>query len=154
MRICAVVVFVLIAIASPVSGQDAEDQIRSLREQSNAAIARHDIEGVVSLLDVEYQITDGSGTLYHGRAAEPEAWAAEFARADDLVYVRTPESIEVSSSGTRAAEIGVWSGSWTAAEGMRSLEGRYAAHWVLANGRWKLRSELFVRLRCEGAGCS
>jgi hypothetical protein len=154
MRAFLVIPFLWVAMVSPASGQSATDQIRSLRAQSNAAIARHDVEGVVSHLDVDYQVTVGSGALRQDRAAEPERWAATFAQADDLIFAREPESIEVSASRTRAAEIGVWTGSWTTAEGRRSLGGSYAAHWVLTSGRWKLRSELFVRLRCEGAGCS
>jgi ketosteroid isomerase-like protein len=130
------------------------DDVRSLRQQSNAAIARHDVEAVVSFLDSDYQITVGSGGLFHGRAAELEAWRAEFARAADLVYVRTPESVEVSTSGERAAEIGVWVGSWTTLNGPHRLRGRYAAHWRKVGGSWKIRSELFVTLRCEGVGCS
>lgn len=130
------------------------DDVRSLRQQSNAAIARHDAEAVVSFLDSDYQITVGSGGVFHGRAAELEGWRAEFARAADLVYVRTPESVEVSTSGDRAAEIGVWKGSWTTPNGPHRLRGRYAAHWVNVGGSWKIRSELFVTLSCEGAGCS
>jgi len=127
--------------------RSAEDRIRALRARSNEALARHDVEAVVSLFDSEYQVTAGNGTLHHERASDPERWAALFARADDLVYFRTPGSIEVSSTGRRAAEIGVWSGSWTTVDGMRNLGGRYAAHWILADGAWKLRSELFVTLR-------
>lgn len=154
MKTSSVFLLVLLVITPPLAAQKAEDQIRSLRAQSNAAIARHDVEGVVSLFDAEYQVTAGSGVLYHDRAADPERWAETFARADDLVFVRTPESVEASSAGDRAAEVGVWSGSWSTADGVRSTGGRYAAHWVLTNGQWKLRSELFVALRCEGAGCS
>lgn len=135
-----------LAIACPGFGQSPAAQIRSLREQSNAAIARHDVERVVSLLDVEYQITAGSGALHHDRAAEPEAWAAEFARADDVSYVRTPEVIEVSSSGTRAAEIGMWSGSWTTSDGPRKSGGRYAVHWRLVDGSCVFRHD-------RGASC-
>ncbi len=154
MKPSMVVVLASVALACPVFAQSPADEIRSLREQSNAAIARHDVAGVVSMFDVEYQITTGSGELYHGRAGEAEAWAVEFARADDLIYVRTPSEIEVGASGVRAVEIGVWSGSWTTPDGPRRSGGRYAAHWRLVDGSWKLRSELFVTLYCEGPGCS
>lgn len=131
----------------PASDPDAiSDRIRALRAESNAAIHRHDIGGVMSLYDAEYQITTGEGS-FADRATVLDAWTAEFARADDLVYVRMPESVEVSSTGSRAAEAGVWTGSWTTAGSMLSTGGRYAAHWVLVRGVWKLRSELFVTLR-------
>lgn len=153
MKVILAVLLASLALAHPVLGQAPADEIRRLRHQSNQAIARHDVDGVVSLFDEEYQITVGSGALFHDRGAEAEAWAEEFARSDDLVYVRSAETVEVSSSGTRAAEIGVWSGSWTTTEGPRASGGRYAAHWRLVEGSWKLRSELFVTLYCEGPGC-
>ena len=154
MRRSPVAVFLVFVAASPVLGQSMTDRIRSLRDQSNAAIARHDVDGVLSLLDAEYQITTGSGTLGQGRAGERDAWTVEFARASDLVYVRTPASIEVSSSGDRAAETGSWKGSWSTPAGLRKSGGRYAAYWRLVDGNWRIRSELFVTLTCEGPGCS
>lgn len=145
--------FGALASATPALAQTPEEEIRSLRARSNEAIARHDVEAVLSFLDDEYQITTGNGRLLQGSAGEEDAWAAEFARADDLRYVRTPESVEVSVSGGRAAEVGKWVGTWTTAEGATRVGGRYAAHWRKAPGEWKIRAELFVTLHCEGAGC-
>ena len=153
MRRFAIAAFLVVVSAAPALGQ-AADRIRSLRRQSNAAIARHDADGVVSLLDVEYQITTGDGTLSQGRAGERAAWITEFARASDLVYLRTPSSIDVSASGTRAAEVGEWSGSWTTSKGVVKAGGRYAAYWRLVDGSWRIRAELFVTLHCKGSGCS
>ena len=154
MRVPGLMLLAVLGTAESARSQTPADDVRSLRKQSNAAIARHDVEAVVSFLDAEYQITVGSGDLFHGRAAELDGWRAEFARAGDLVYVRNPESVEVSSSGDRAAEIGVWVGSWTTPNGSHRLHGRYAAHWRKVGGSWKIRAELFVTLSCEGVGCS
>jgi ketosteroid isomerase-like protein len=153
MRRFAVTALLCLIAAKPALGQSAADKIRALRAQSNAAIARHDVTGVVALLDVEYQITAGDGTLSQDRSAEPEIWAKEFARAADLVYVRTPSSIAVSASGDRAAEAGTWTGSMSTPAGPRKVIGRYAAYWRSVDGHWKIRSELFVALSCEGRGC-
>jgi ketosteroid isomerase-like protein len=146
--------FAALGTVQSAPSQMPADDIRGLRNQSNAAIARHDAEAVVSFLDAEYQITVGSGDLFHGKAAELDAWRAEFARAADLVYVRKPESVEVSTSGERAAEIGAWVGAWTTPKGPLRFRGRYAAHWRKVGGLWKIRAELFVTLSCEGVGCS
>ena len=143
----------IVVAAAPLSGQSTAERIRAVRQQSNAAIARHDVDGVLALLDVEYQITTGSGVQRQERASERDAWTAEFARASDVVYVRTPASIEVSASGVRAAETGTWTGSWSTPTGPRTSGGRYAAHWRLVDGNWRIRSELFVTLTCEGPGC-
>ena len=154
MRVPGLMLLAVLGTVESAPSQMPADDVRSLRNQSNAAIARHDVEAVVSFLDAEYQITVGSGDLFHGRAAEVEAWRAEFARAADLVYARKPESVEVSTSGERAAEIGVWAGSWTTPNGPHRSRGRYAAHWRKVAGAWKIRAELFVTLSCEGIGCS
>lgn len=154
MRVSGLVVLALLGTVEPAVAQMPADDIRSLREQSNAAIARHDVDAVVSFLDAEYQITVGSGKLYHGRDAESEGWREEFATAADLKYVRSPESVEVSASGDRAAEIGVWVGTWTTADGPHRSHGRYAAYWTKVDASWKIRSELFVTLSCEGVSCS
>ena len=154
MRHFAVAALLCLVVAPPMPGQSAADEIRSLRTQSNAAIARHDVKGIVALLDVEYQITTGSGSFFQDRSADSAAWAMEFARAADLVNVRTPTSIDVSSSGGRAAEIGTWTASWSTPAGLRKAGGRYAAYWGLVNGNWRIRSELFVTLSCTGPGCS
>lgn len=96
-RVPALLVLALLGTVASAASQTPADDVRSLRNQSNAAIARHDVEAVVSFLDAEYQITVGSGELFHGRVAESEGWRAEFAQAADLVYVRSPESVEVSN---------------------------------------------------------
>ena len=153
MRRLVVAALLCLVVSPPILGQSAADEIRSLRSQSNAAIARHDVKGIVDLLDVEYQITTGSGTLSQGRSAESEAWATEFARAANLVYVRTSASIEVSTSAGRAAETGTWTGSWSTSSGLQRVGGRYAAYWRLVDGKWRIRSELFVTLSCAGAAC-
>jgi len=154
MRVPGLMLFAALGTVQSAPSQMPADDIRSLRDQSNAAIARHDAKAVVSFLDAEYQITVGSGDLFHGTGAELEAWRAEFARAADLVCVRKPDSVEVSTSGERAAEIGTWVGSWTTPKGPQRFRGRYAAHWRKVGGSWKIRAELFVTLSCEGVGCS
>ena len=153
MNIPILSVLAILIAGAPVFGQTTpEERIRSLREQFNAAIARHDAEAVASFLDARYHITVGSGDLNWGGRAEE--WAEVFTSTDDVIYVRTPESVDVSSSGDRAAEIGSWVGSWTTPGGPQQVGGRYAAHWQRMDGGWKIRSELFVTLSCEGPECS
>ena len=154
MNALALILLALLGTVEAAPAQTPADAIRSIRGQFNAAIALHDIDDVMSFLDGQYQITVGSGGIFQGAAGERDAWREEFARARDLKYVRTPDSVEVSASGERAAELGMWVGTWTAADGPHRLSGRYAAHWVRAGASWKIRAELFVTLKCEGAGCS
>ena len=146
MKTCFTLLGLGILAAAPARAQDHVAQIRAVRQQSNAAIARHDIETQLSFLDSLYQISLGTGGLEHGKASQREGTARAFARAPDVAYVRTPDTIEVSASQTRAAEIGTWVGTATENGVVRRWGGRYAAHWVLVDGTWKIRSELFVSL--------
>ena len=97
-----------------------------IRFPRNAAIARHDIETQLSFLDSLYQISLGNGGLEHGKASQREGTARAFARAPDVVYVRTPDTIDVSASQTRAAELGTWIGTATENGMVRRWGGRYA----------------------------
>lgn len=132
----------------------AEEAIRTRRAAFNDAIAAHDVAAAVSFLDADYQITTGAGDTSQGRFNEIEAWREVFTTADDIVYVRTPERVDVASPPVRGYESGRWHGSWTAPDGLQELGGRYTAHWRLVDGRWRIRSEIFVTLWCDGPDCS
>jgi hypothetical protein len=135
------------------AGSDKEE-IAAIRAESNEAIQRHDAEGIVILLDDQYQINTGSGLLSHGdREAEKENWAELFSERDDVVYVRTPTRIEVSSYLPRAAEFGDWVGNWTTENGPIEVGGSYSASWRKVDGNWKIQSEIFVTLFCNGDTC-
>ncbi len=83
-----------------------------------------------------------------------QAFREQFDRFEGVNYVRTAESVEVGEAAGRAAETGTWVGTWTTPQGPVRTGGRYAAYWRNVDGTWRIRSELFVTLFCEGAGCS
>lgn len=134
-------------------GMFDEKLIREARAQYNAAIREHDVPGIVSFLDEEYQITTSLGQLSQGRDADAAAWKQLFATREDVVYVRSPESIEVSRDYPLAAEVGTWVGTWTTIDGQVRTGGRFSAMWRKVDGEWKVRSELFVALYCDGMRC-
>jgi ketosteroid isomerase-like protein len=147
---------VLLSTISSASAQSApdEEQIRNLRAQYNGAIAKHDVSSIVSFLDEDYQVTTSLGDLKQDdRGEEAVSWEALIASREDLLYVRAPESIEVSDDYPLAAEVGTWKGSWSTDDGPVRTGGRYAAMWRKVEGAWKVRSELFVALYCEGSRC-
>jgi len=147
----ASIVFVDIAWSA---GNSDKDEIASIRAASNKAIRQHDVEGIVASLDDPYQINTGSGLLFHGGPeTEKENWAGHFSQYDDVVYVRTPTRIEVSTYLPRAAEFGNWVGNWTADKGPIEVGGSYSASWRKVDGVWKIQSEIFVTLFCNGAAC-
>jgi ketosteroid isomerase-like protein len=155
MKLVVTTIAMSIAIAgSSVLAQEAsdEEQIRIERARYNDAIANHDVPGIVSFHDEEYQVTTSLGQLEQGRD-DAVAWEQLIATREDVVYVRSPESIEVSRDYPLAAEVGTWVGAWSTIDGQVRTGGRFSAMWRKVDGDWKVRSELFVALYCEGMRC-
>jgi len=146
-------VFLLSSSPNFAQGEPDVERIRDARAQYNDAIARHDVPAIVSFLDEEYQITTSLGQLQQNRDEEAAGWQELIASRQDLLYVRSPETIEISNDYPLAAESGTWIGTWSTADGPVRTGGRYAAMWRQVNGAWKVRSELFVALYCEGLRC-
>jgi hypothetical protein len=144
--------------ALPVHGDEissqATQEIRSIRSKFNESIKNHDAASIGAFLDSEYQITTSNGEQYQGTPEEEvAAWDEIFRNNEDVVYVRSPELIEVSSYNVLAAESGTWTGSWSQSEGAVEIGGRYFAQWRNVDGEWKIRAEIFVGLFCKGSGC-
>jgi ketosteroid isomerase-like protein len=116
--------------------------IKASRDSSNAAIARHDIEGLSKNWLPDFQLTRGSGSVATGKENIINDWKELFKTNKTLVYVRTPTAIEVGDNGIMAWETGTWE-----AKNSYSKGGKYSAMWRKINGVWKLQAELFVSLR-------
>jgi len=149
----AVTMVFLFAIPLVQAQDDQAERIHAARAAYNEAIARHDVAAIVSFLDDEYQVTTSLGQLLQGPDAEAAGWRDLIASRQDVLYVRTPESIEISDDYPLAAETGTWIGTWSTGDGPVRTGGRYSAMWRRVNDEWKVRSELFVALFCDGVGC-
>jgi ketosteroid isomerase-like protein len=123
----------------------AEDLIRSARARSNRGIAERNPLFIAESLDKDFLVIVGDGSLIPTRDAYIAAFKEGFADPDaSLRYERTPDTIDVSTDNTLAAEHGHWTAS--AADGSITHTGRYSAMWRRTANGWKLRSELFVTL--------
>ena len=71
-----------------------------------------------------------------------------------LIYQREAVSVQVSPNWRLACEEGRWSGHPGSVANAPVIAGRYAAQWVRRDGRWLIRSEVFVALSCSGAACN
>lgn len=155
MRSLSALWLILATYAVPLGAQQQDAAlIREARTRSNDAIAAHDIDGILAELDSTFQVTAGSGQFLQSVLAMGEAFSAQFAEFPDAIYVRSPESVEIAYSRLLGFETGTWVGTWTTPAGPLRTGGRYSASWSKASGSWKIRSELFVTLFCEGTGCS
>ena len=137
-----------------VSAPGDEQAIRNARQLSNEAIAAHDTAAFARSLQADMRVVTGTGIVRESRDAYVQGMAEQFAQFRDVVYVRTPTTIERSADRTLAAEHGTWTGAWTAPTGPVAVGGTYLAQWQRGDGgAWLLRAELFVRLTCSGTGC-
>ncbi|MEO1201479.1 MAG: nuclear transport factor 2 family protein [Pseudomonadota bacterium] len=154
MRVHWPIAIVLLAFASELAASDDADAIRELRAMSNAAIARHDVAGVGAFLSEDFVITISTGAIERSRDAHLASFAAHFDEFPDVVYVRTPARIDVSAAFPLAIESGEWKGSRTTEDGRYENGGRYTAAWRKTDDGWKIYSELYVGLYCDGPGCA
>jgi ketosteroid isomerase-like protein len=145
--------FVLALGGMPVRAEGDVETIQARRMESNAAIARHDVDALQSFLDDDFVITISTGAIERSRDEHGKSFALHFEAYPDVVYVRTPSEITLSEAYPLAIEHGTWVGSRTGANGKLENGGEYTAAWRKTDGVWRIYSELFVGLYCHGADC-
>ncbi len=152
----SIVLFLLLGtyITSPAQKKvisPEEQQIRQARLQSNQAIARHDSIALASHWTEDFYLITSRNTEVSGRDANRKSFATEFKNKPDVIYIRTPSSVELFSDWGMASETGTWTGQWKEPDGMVNVSGTYYAKWHNINGVWKIRAEIFTPLRCSGS---
>ena len=144
--------------AAQSANQRAEAQaVRAARAAQNDAIAAGDLDAVTSFWTEDITVRRALGSPVAGRAAarvafEPPTGAAT--STPRIIYRRIPNEVEVSTQWPLAYESGVWEGREGTRDGPVIIGGKFSAQWVKRDGRWLIRSEVFVALSCAGAGCS
>jgi ketosteroid isomerase-like protein len=136
-----------------------ETIIRNSRAASNQALAAHNAGAFAEILKDDVIVTAASGKLIQGSAAMKDEIEARWKEEPDLVFVRTPATIAISTSDPAASERGTWTGHATMPAGPADWRGEYQAVWRKTIGgagtpSWTIASELFVALDCTGAGCA
>lgn len=148
----SIVALLVLGLNSAQAADDAE-AIRAIRIESNEAIARHDVDSIQSFLDEDYVITISTGAIERSRDEHGKSFALHFEEYPDVVYVRTPSEITISIAYPLAIERGTWIGSRTTKNGKLESGGQYTAAWRKTDGVWRIYSELFVALYCDGPDC-
>ena len=127
-----------------VLGQHRPDQvaiIRSLRLQSNAAIARHDADGIAAFWMPDFVQVRGNGTCEFGKKTIKASWDELFRNNSEVLYVRNPVEVVISVNDSLAWERGFWT-----AKNSYSNGGNYSAMWKKVGPDWKIQAEIFVSL--------
>jgi len=140
LAIFALLLIPYLAIAQ--TPQSDADIIRASRAASNAAIARHDVEGIAQYWLHDFVQTIGRGITISGKDSVIASWKQLFKTNSTVFYVRTPTTITVGDNGIMAWETGTWE-----AKNSYSRGGNYSAMWRKIDGEWKLQAELFVSLQ-------
>jgi len=152
----AAIAALLASCASGRGGAEADDvaAVRTARAEQNRAIADGDADRIASFWTDDVTARSGLGTFVTGRAAYRERIVAIGPAGTRLVYARNPASIVVSDHWPLAFESGSWTARIGDAHGAEVMGGRYSAQWVKREGRWLIRSEVFVALTCRASGCT
>ena len=145
--------FVVALVGTTAWAADDADEIKMIRMKSNEAIARHDVDTLQSYLDEDFVISISTGAIERSRDEHGRSFAAHFEEYPDVVYVRTPLEVTLSDAYPLAIEHGTWVGSRTTENGKLENGGQYTAAWRKTDGVWRIYSELFVGLYCDGADC-
>jgi ketosteroid isomerase-like protein len=140
-------------VGTTVWAEDDAKAIQTARMKSNEAIARHDVNALQSYLDEDFVITISTGAIERSRDEHGRSFAAHFDEYPDVIYVRTPSKITLSEAYPLAIEHGTWVGSRTTENGKLEIGGQYTAAWRKTDGVWRIYSELFVGLYCNGVDC-
>ena len=131
-----------------------EAAIRLARITQTKALAANDLDRVVSYWTGDITIRRALGQPVTGavearKVLEPAAPSA----SPPVIYQRESVSVLASSNWPLAYEEGRWSGHVGSADAPPILGGRYSAQWVKRDGKWLIRSEVFVALTCAEAAC-
>jgi ketosteroid isomerase-like protein len=142
-----------VAIAGAMGAQGSREaaEVRAARAAQNTALARRDFDRAATFWTDDIVIRSGLGRVIQSKTAYKNAFASD----SDLVYNRETDRVDVSNN--EKWPLAFESGIWTArvnGSGPPILRGRYAAQWIKRNGKWLIRSEVFVALTCSGKGCS
>ena len=124
--------------------------IRAARIAQNKAIAAGDLDRVASFWTEDVTVRRALGQPLRGRERGGKGLerGGSAARLGD-----SARGVEVSAKWPLAFETGTWEGHQGTLAGPVVIGGRFSAQWVKRDGRWLIRSEVFVALTCSGAGC-
>jgi ketosteroid isomerase-like protein len=141
------------ALAGAPTSSSEESAIRRARLQQNSAIFRHDVEEIASYWTDDVTICRGLGLQLAGKAAYRKLFEGDDPTSKDVIfYERIPSSIQASTLWPLAFESGSWKGHLGNAKGAVVIQGRYSAQWVKRDGKWLIRSEVYVALQGAGSG--
>lgn len=123
--------------------------MREARARWNAAVAAHDTAAVRRLL-ADSVVQTNHLFFSVGPDRYVAGLARQIARRPRLTFVYAPQEVEVSRSGTLAAEYGRWRETWLESGEPTELRGTYFVIWRQRAGAWEIVRDTFVPSSCTG----
>ncbi|MFN1834942.1 YybH family protein [Balneola sp. MJW-20] len=150
-RIIILSLFMILAALFPdpvlQAQSDDKTQILKVRSESNEALRVYDNERSYTFLTEDVLITTGNGSLISGKQELRDyVNAAGATDGERMFWIRTPDEVVVNKSRGLAWETGTWKGYSEADDRRSVIGGKYSAQWVKEEGKWLIRSQLFVTL--------
>jgi len=133
-----------------------DDDVQAItlaRAGQNQAIVAGDLERISTYWTDDVTVRRALGIPMTGKAEVRKAFEAPKPPEPHTVYQRLTGDVMVSAQWPLAYESGKWEGHLDTATGQVVIGGEYSAQWVKRDGRWLIRSEVFVALTCAGVGC-
>lgn len=144
--------FLFSLFIAPAQAQSSNNQqILKLRKEYNEAIAKHDSTAITKFLTSDFHVISSRNAEVRSSDANQKFLAQEFKVKKDVLYVRTPKTVEIFEDWNMASETGTWIGQWQEPDGQVKLSGTYYAKWHKVEGGWKIRAEIFTPLHCSGS---
>lgn len=124
--------------------------IFNIRADNNDAIARHDAGSVATpYLDNFFILTSTNG-FFEGKEEVQGIYQSVFDSRTDVIFIRTPNQVQVNTDWNMASEFGEWTGYWVVEGEEINVSGDYYAKWHKVNGSWLLRNEIYTQFNCSG----
>jgi ketosteroid isomerase-like protein len=123
---------------------EASQAIRAARAAINEAIARHDAEAIAAFLLPSYHVVTARSMQRNGRDDSVRSWAEMFRRDRTATHEGIAHEIHVNEEWGMAQELGRWTGSLMANDGLIEVAGEYAAKWHNTADGWLLQAEIFT----------
>ncbi len=136
-------------VVAPLLHSPDELTIRTARLAQNQAILRGDLDSVATFWLSNVVVTAGLGFSFQGSEVYQRAFVLDSA----IVYNRQPDFVTVSRNWPLASERGTWTGR-EHKSGATVISGQYSAMWMKVDGKWRIRSELFVATDCTEFACN
>ena len=135
-----------LSLPAQVNRSDEKRAIREVRQHSNDAYQKYDLEGTMACWHPDVVILTGRGTLLDSAEAVKEYLKDIYLKNFDVYFIRITKKLKLSEDGTKAWESGKWISKQHYSEETYPYQGRYVAIWEKREGAWKLKAQTFLSM--------